>query len=151
MLSQKFRDALKRVSSELNELDVEWAVIGSTNLAIHGMQVKPNDLDLVVPREKIFEVEKTFSDHVREEVTEKTSGKDSLKFYETKLDIQGIEIHILGESEDDIYFSKVVEGRREFMDVKNIKVPCLTLENEAQAYSETDREEKAEKIREFMA
>ena len=45
-LNKKFRRVLVELATELKEQEILWAVIGSTNLALWGLDVEPNDLDV---------------------------------------------------------------------------------------------------------
>ena len=46
MKIKKLKEVLKIISGKIGSID--WAVMGSSNMALHGMDVTPNDLDIVV-------------------------------------------------------------------------------------------------------
>ncbi|MFX0063118.1 MAG: hypothetical protein ACFFC7_13150 [Candidatus Hermodarchaeota archaeon] len=66
------------------------------------------------------------------------------------MDINGVEVHTFGEQETDIYYSRIGKRRIVFVEFEEMKLPCLALESEAEAYSETNRESKAKLIRDFL-
>jgi hypothetical protein len=46
--------------------------------------------------------------------------------------------------------SKLLGNKLTYIKLKTFGVPCFTLEAESQAYAETNRQDKADKIREFI-
>lgn len=151
MLSDKFKEVIKFVCSKLEHKEVKWAIVGSTNMALHGIDVNPNDIDIVTNPGDLKIFEEVFQEYVVKPICKKAPYKQGFpEFYELKLDIKGIEVHIFGEYDTDVYYSKVSRGKVVLVNLDDIKIPCLSLESEADAYSETDREHKAKLIRNFL-
>ena len=137
---------------DLRKKNISWAFVGSTNMVLQGIpNISPNDLDIITHHKDLTLLEYIFRDHVTESITKRPPFKPGYPdFYELKLDINGVEVHALGEQETDIYYSRISRGQIVFVEFEKIKLPCLALESEAEAYSETNRESKAKMIRDFL-
>lgn len=66
--------------------------------------------------------------------------------WRVRFNISNVSIHFIGEKITGEYVSKLLAGRLFYIN----KIPCFTLDAEAQAYEETKREYKAELIRDFL-
>ncbi len=139
---KKFKDVLKILASKLN---IKWALIGSTNLAIQGMDVNPRDLDIVVMFEDLEKVRVLLKDYHPDPI-KKLEVMTNEPAWEVKLYINDVEVQILGELKHGEYVSKRMANEIIYVD----EIPCFTLDAEARAYSETNRKEKADKIWEFI-
>jgi hypothetical protein len=148
MIEERFMDAIKIVSRTMEGKQIEWAVVGSTNLGLHGMEVTPHDLDIAVRSDRLGEVRSLFAAYNPSPVTKLESVVNDA--WEVRLAIGGVEVQIFGERADGIYVSKLLEGKLERLRARDVEVSCFTLEAEAQAYSGTGRQEKAEAIRAFV-
>ena len=62
MPDKKFRNALKIISN-IPDNNIRWAVAGSANLNLHGMDVSSHDLDIVVHKKDPETIGKVFSDY----------------------------------------------------------------------------------------
>lgn len=146
MITENFKKALKILSERFEKSKLKWALIGSTNMALQGMDVSPHDIDIIVNVDDFGKTRNAFSD-LRPSPAEK-SKYGGLKF---KLVIEGVEIEIIGEGRNDgVYIHSLLENKLTYIDVDGTKIPCFRLEVEAEAYSKTNREEKAGMIRKFI-
>ncbi|MFP4116793.1 MAG: nucleotidyltransferase domain-containing protein [Candidatus Aenigmatarchaeota archaeon] len=151
MLNEKFEEALKKVASRLDGRDLNWAVVGSTNMVLQGIDLEPDDLDISTSYEGIKKVQNTFKEYVDKDIKRReASEKGKPDYYEMKLNVEGVEAHVLGGAEDDIYYSKVDSGRAIPVELNGYRVPCLELKAEKEACLGTKREEKAKIIEDFL-
>ncbi|MFX1253498.1 MAG: nucleotidyltransferase domain-containing protein [Promethearchaeota archaeon] len=153
MITENFKQAIRVVYYKLRKKNISWAFVGSTNMVLQGItNIIPKDLDIITHHKDLTVLESIFRDHVTEPITKQPPFKPGYpNFYELKLDINGVEVHALGEQETDIYYSRISKNRIIFVEFEEMRLPCLTLESEAEAYSETNRESKAKMIRDFLS
>lgn len=59
-----WEDALGRTLATLSELDIEWYLVGSTALAVRGIDTVPGDIDLVTDATGARTLEKVLSDYL---------------------------------------------------------------------------------------
>ena len=159
MLSDEFTQAIKIISKELNPRYLDYALIGSSNLALQGMDISPHDLDFVmklVDLKKIPEIFKKYSPSDVEELNHDskdpawTSKIEKHPAWNVHFNIGNVPVQILGELDDGDYVSKLLPKRLIYIGLDKIKVPCFSLETEAQSYIDTFRPQKAEKIITFL-
>lgn len=159
MITEQFKHAIREVYSALESSLCPWAIIGSTNLALQGMNVNPRDLDLVMRLGDLRTASQKFQKYNPSEIKELfPDSKDpawtaKLKrhpAYDMRFNIGKVKIQILGEGNNGNYVSKLRAHQVTYIDMNSFKIPCFTLEAEAQAY-DAYRPEKAKRIREFLS
>ncbi len=150
MLNKNFEEAIKIIFKKLNSNKIKWALIGSTNMAIQGMNVQPHDLDLVVQLKDLNKMREIFSEYNASAIKELKPLTDE-PGWEVKIKIKNVEVQILGERDTSEYVSKLLANKLTKIKLEGIEVPCFTLDAEAQTYAETKREHKANLIREFLS
>ncbi len=118
--------ALKIIRKRLEDNQIKWVLVGSTNMKLQGMETEPHDLDIVVQYKDLQKVSSIFSDYSSSAIMELKS-LTSNPAWEVNTKINGIDVQfIAGE------------------------VPCFTLEAEMQTYNETKREHKAHSIQQYL-
>jgi len=147
MLNQKFQNTLKLVAQKLNQANINWALIASTNLVLQGMEVKPNDIDILIPISEKKNIKEIFKDSER--LPSRKSAIDEVEKLNFLID--SVEVEFCCEKEHGFY--------RQFLDQQDlirkqlgsIEIPCFKLENEIKAYEYLGgRKNKVDKIRDFL-
>jgi|SRR3989344_784440 len=150
MINHNFKEVLKIISLNLSNTNIKYAIIGSTNLLLQGMDVKPKDIDLVVSLEDFDKLSEVFSNFLIRN-KEKLKTLEDRPAWDIKLKIHELEVQIITEPPEGIYTSKLLFGKIIKIKLDELSISCLTLAAEAQSYSQTNREHKAELIRNFLA
>jgi hypothetical protein len=57
----KLEKALIEISNSLTRADIRWVLVGSTATCLNGLNVKPEDIDIIIEREKVYEVDRLFA------------------------------------------------------------------------------------------
>lgn len=148
-MGDKFKKALKIIAEKLDIEEVKWAVIGSTGLALQGIEITPNDLDIAVRFDDLQKIPEIFPDYKPSGVKEleTVTGKPA---WDVQMNINEVEIQFVGELDDGDYVSRLLAKRINMVNVDKVDIPCLNLEAAAEAYEEIKRPEKAELIRKFL-
>jgi predicted nucleotidyltransferase len=149
MINSNFKKAIKIIHKLLSEKKIKWALIGSTNMQLQGMDIQPHDLDIVIQLKDLDKMQKIFSEYNVSAIKEKRSLTNN-PFWEVKVEIDGVEVQIFGEKSNRGYVSKLLANRLINIQLNGIKIPCFTLEAEAQTYAEINRGHKAHLIQEFL-
>jgi len=149
MINENFKQTIKIVQELLNKNNIKWAIIGSTNIQLQGMDVNPNDLDIVIKLKDLAKMPSIFSDYNVSSINElKPFANEST--WEVKIVINNIEVQILGETDTGQYNRKFTENQLINIRLDGLEIPCFTLEAEAKVYSKTNRQHKANLIKEFL-
>lgn len=150
-LPDNFIKTIKEIAQKLQDKDINWAIIGSTNMALHGIDIAPKDLDITTNLEGLGIISDIFSEHkVGEPVVKQPEIEGYKEFTEQTLELNGVEVQICGEYEDDIYYRSFIDGEIEEIDIEGVKVPVFSLKAEARAYRITKRKNKAKIIEDWL-
>ncbi len=142
---------LKRIS----KAEIEWVLVGSTNLALQGIDIQAKDIDIVTTKDGADKIAKIFKKNLTKEM--EYSESERFKSYFGKLEIKGIKFEIMAElsykSEKDDWIQSESLAKKEYFDFKKFKVPVNPISLEKAFYLKINREDdnaKLEKINEFL-
>lgn len=134
------------VAKKLSGTKIKWAFIGSSNMELQGMDVVPNDIDILVDFSDRKIVDALF---LEEDVISDLKLRNG-EGEETTFLILGTEVQFCFEYPHGFYAEFLENEQFEIVELGGQKIPCLELEAEARGYEYLGRKEKAEKIREFL-
>lgn len=149
MITEKFKKTIKIIHKRLENNKIKWALVGSTNMQLQGMNVSPHDLDIVVQLNDLEKMQEIFSEYNASAIKELKPLTDK-PAWEVRMKINDLEIQIFAQRDTGEYVSKLLANKLAKIRLENIEIPCFTLEAEAQTYAETNREHKAHLIQEFL-
>lgn len=149
MITEKFKKAIKIIHKILENNKIKWALVGSTNMQLQGMNVQPHDLDIVVQLKDLEKTQEIFSEYNVSDIKELKPLTDE-PAWEVKLEINNVECQIFAQLDTGEYVRKLLANKLEKIRLENVEIPCFTLEAEAQTYAETNRENKSNLIQEFL-
>lgn len=149
MISKEFEKVIKIINERFRKNKIQWALIGSTNMAIQGIKVIPRDLDIVVHLSDLKKIKSIFSEYNPSEIMElKPFTKEQV--WEVKVIIENIEVQVLGERTTGEYVRRLLPNQLVKIKLDGADIPCFTLEAEAQTYAATKRQHKADLINNFL-
>lgn len=152
-LDSKYLEVLRTLHSKLIETNIIWVIGGSLALNLTGLDVEPRDIDLFTDEEGAYEIEKLLAEYLVKNVS--LSSKDNIRSHYGILNIQGIEVDIIGhiEFKDE---KNVWEAGRKLEDVINnvefeeMKIPLMRIESQLKGYTKIGRMEKIRLIEEWL-
>ncbi len=97
MISKKFEDVLNIISQKLNQESIKWSLVGSTNLAIQGMNINPIDLDILVKWSDLKKIKDIFSGYNPSEIKKLMPFIEGQQAWEMKTIINDIEVQFFSE------------------------------------------------------
>lgn len=154
MISKENIEAIKIITEKLSHDNINWALIGSSNLALQGVDVEAHDIDILTDKEGALLMRKILKEFTKEEIKYKESEK--FKSYYGKFIINGVEVEIMGDLSNlnprgDIWSETTNFSKKIYFQVDDTKVPVISLDQEYQAYLKLGRNEKAQKIAERIS
>jgi len=141
---EKTKKAILKIANLLSsEQSLKWAIVGSCNLLLQGIDITPNDIDIITTEDGI---EKIYN-NLKKFALGKIEFSHQLKFPSQKADfnIDGIDIEVIGEEKNK---GAYVNDRLkiEYIVLKNSKIPVASLKSEKNAYNKLGREERVKLI-----
>jgi len=149
-----FFKVLYKVCTRLDVVNVNWALTGSLNLALQGVPVEVNDIDILTDKVGAYEIEKCFSEFVTRKVA--FSSEERIRSYHGVLMIDGVRVEIMGDVQlkrQNGFWEEPVdlERNKRTLEIEGIRVPVMSLEHAYQAYVKLRRMKKAEILRKWLS
>jgi hypothetical protein len=149
MFEKKFLKALEIIHKRFKKNNIKWALVGSANMRLQGMDVFPNDLDVVVSLQDLEKVSSIFSDFDASSVQE-LNGITDCPAWEVKVNIGDVDVQILAENTTGWYGRELACSKLINIRLGEIVIPCFSLDIDARVYEEINQKHKADMIRKFL-
>lgn len=137
LTSGKFFQALKILLPKLEGEGVDFVLIGSFNLFVQGIEIEPEDIDLLADDAGIEKVSQVFGSQTNREEPE--------GYKQTEFVVDGIKVHAVSNKNNPLRpagFQRQVV----WLEKEGLKIPCLSLESELAFYQKVDRAKDHEKV-----
>jgi len=144
---------LRKLYNRLEETDIVWVLTGSLGLAIKGIPLTPNDIDIQTDRAGVNEFARIFADDLEQEPffweTQHTQS------WVAKFEMDGIQVEVMGDmrhrdEDGDWDDPPNLEAVRLYIQVAEMRIPTLSLEFEEDAYRSMGRYDKASLIAQYL-
>jgi len=148
MVSRKIKEALKIVCKKLKGKSIDWVLVGSTNLALQGVDVTPHDIDILTDEKGAFSINELLRDYEVRKVEYKES--ENLASYLGEFRIDGIKVEVMGDLRikrpDGTWYKELVIRGAKNANIGETEVPLYPLEKELEGYKILGRVEKVREI-----
>jgi hypothetical protein len=153
MIDIRYVEVLRKIYEKLAKSDVSWAITGSLNFALHGLQVEIHDIDIQTDKKGAYEIEQLLSTFMTKRVAYRTSKY--IRSYFGVLVLDDITVEIMGgiqkKLKDGTWEETVnVNNYKEIVKLESMEIPVLSLEYEQKAYRQLGRIEQANLIKEYL-
>ena len=101
MISEKLNRSLFIINNNLTNSGVNWAIIGSTNLALQGVEIEPRDIDILTDQQGAKTLAKKLKKYIKEPLAYHQT--DKFNAYRLVLNVEGIEVEVLGDLNNKIF------------------------------------------------
>lgn len=143
---------IKELHTKLEQTGVQWILTGSTALAMRGVDIQTNDIDILTNRKDVKSIDKILNNYRIQypDLSETNNYRSYYGIYE----IDGIKIDLMGDFQYKLKNSKWSDTNQnnkiEFVDFHGMPLPMLTLQQELKEYENTDRQDTVLKIKEYL-
>jgi hypothetical protein len=145
----EYAEAVKKIYNKLKDAEINWAIFGSANLLMQGIQIEPNDIDILTDESGADKIENIFKENVTRPV--KFSSDGEIQSHYGDLKINGVMVQIVGDftSSEDL---KPIANLSDKIIVHflDMQLPCLSLEGEIFSYRRNNRPEKVKIIENYL-
>jgi hypothetical protein len=153
MIDQSYLKTLKFLVNRLESSNIMWAVTGSLSMALQGVPVVPNDIDIQTDEKGAYVIQKLFNEHVVKPVT--FSGEKTIKSHFGSIKLFDILIEIMGGVQkllpNGLWEPPVdIQPHCRFIKLEGMNIPVLSLEYEESAYRKLGRIKKADLLKQYL-
>ncbi len=130
MIPIRILRVLAILAEKLESSKTSWAITGSTSLALQGIDLVPNDVDILTDEAGAYTIANLFSEQVVSPVSFKRSPRYESHF--GRLEVEGVTIEIMGNLRvfRGGQWSPIMTPQTrkvEIIEVENQKVPVISL------------------------
>ncbi|MFX0116537.1 MAG: nucleotidyltransferase domain-containing protein [Candidatus Hodarchaeota archaeon] len=152
MINKRFWVVLGKISERLSAYPGRWLIVGSCNLALQGLPIDPQDIDISTDQNGAYEIERLFSEYILHKV--KYSSGKAIRSHFGTLMIDGVKIELMGDLEIKDSFGAwqrtTIKRITHWITVNSLQLPVASLESEYQGYQWLGRFKRAELIRNWL-
>jgi predicted nucleotidyltransferase len=145
MISKKLLIALRTIHEKLKDKKIKWALIGSTNLALQGIKIRPKDIDILTDKNGALEINRLLKEYELKPVRLSHFKLFGSQYF-GEFKIEDIKIEVIGRLKKKKLLTKIVE-------IDGMNLPVVSLKEELKAYETLRREKdfnKIKKIKNFL-
>ena len=147
---------LKKIAKKLENENVNWILIGSMSLALQGISIKPNDIDILTDSDGLYKFSKIFKKYEVKPIRFKKTNL--FRCYFGVYEIDGKRVEIMSDSKINfngkwVSFLKKMKHIKT-VDVDGVKIYTISLEDQLKFYKNLKRkkdEAKIKKIEEMLS
>ncbi|MFW9905249.1 MAG: nucleotidyltransferase domain-containing protein [Candidatus Thorarchaeota archaeon] len=153
MIDPSHIKVLKFIIDHLESKNITWAITGSLSMALQGVPVIPNDIDIQTDEIGAYEIEKLFKDYVTRPIT--FYGDPSIKSHFGSITIFGIQVEIMGGVQkllpNGTWEPPIdIQPHRQLIKLKGMDIPVLSLKYEESAYRKLGRIKRADFLKRYL-
>jgi predicted nucleotidyltransferase len=140
---------LKLLCKNLQDSDVRWILAGSLSLALQGVDVEPNDIDIITDSQGAFRINEILKKYEKKKVEYSEIGRISSYF--GIFEMQGVKVEVMGDYRERqrtkwINLSKRLENPN-IIEIDGTRVLVSRLEDQLASYRTMARPKDVEKAR----
>jgi predicted nucleotidyltransferase len=139
MISKKLLIALKNIHEKLKDEKINWVLIGSTNLALQEIKIKPRDIDILTDKKGAFEINNLLKEYEVKPVRFSNSKLFGSQYF-GEFKIGDIKVEVIGKLKKKKLVTKIVK-------IDGMSLPVVSLEEELKAYEALRRKKDFSKIK----
>ena len=144
MIPSKNITALKTLHDKLP--DIDWRLIGSTNLALQSVDIGAKDIDVRIKVEDIQTVQSALQDYCKKHI--EYSQSDGYSSFFGQFNIEGVQVDVMAGvvEKDGVKTVDVLAIKPIAIEIDSMSIPCVDLKTEYNSYVSLGRKEKADLI-----
>ena len=137
-------EVLKNITLKMNKLNIKWGFVGTVNHFLQGVEINPKDIDIVISFNDFEKVKNAFLNlNIKITLNEKSQ---EITFKLDKFNVQ-----ICADFKNTEHFKKRFENENiKILNLEGIEFPVFNLKSEIECYLIEGRNEKANKLMEFI-
>ncbi len=153
LIPDEFLIPLRKIYREMQHAEIDWVITGSLGLAIKGIPISPQDIDIQTHRAGLQRFASIFSNALVQPPTIWESER--IRSITATFVIAGIKVDIMGDvqfRDEDGFWDDTpnLSMNRIFLQVADMRIPTFTLDFEEEIYRAMGRADKAALITQYL-
>jgi len=152
LVDQRILRVLKLLCEEFCKAGIDWVLAGSLSLALQGVDVEPEDIDVLTDREGAFKINSILKKYEEKKVEYVETDKLASFFGIFRID--DVEVEVMGdykEREGDKWVSLSHRLKsQKIVKIDGYRIPVSPLEDQLRSYKRSDRLKDYEKVRKIL-
>jgi len=144
MINNVYSNTLRVIYDKLENSNIKWFLIGKTNLALQGIDIVPSHLGIVFHHKYLQQSLDLFKGYEKTKIVK----TDNCEAEEYTFMIDDIKIMMCAEYSQGAYI--VYNKNPLIINVEDMKIPCVCLEDELEAYKQMKIIKTAKIIEEYL-
>ena len=143
----KVKSVIKEIAEKLNKSQIKWALAGSANLNLQGIEITPIDIDIIVDYKDLERIAEIFKKYdPSDPVFIKNKEGEHIDF-----EINGVKVEVCGDYNNGTYRKiREKDDATKIINLEGIPIVVFTLGSLIKAYEQTNRGDKIELIKQFI-
>lgn len=139
----RWRRVLAHIARQLDAAGVPYTVVGGASLALHGLPLRVNDIDIETDVAGAYRFAELFADHVLEPVALKQNHLYRSHF--GRFDFDGVTVEVMGrlQRREGDAWAPTESAQADDIDLQGVRVRASWLEEEMLSYVRRGRLERA--------
>ncbi len=144
---------LKKLAKLFREHNVEYCIVGSTSLFLHGINVEPSDIDILTTKDSAFKIDKLLDDY--KVLPCKFRESSIFRSYFGRYRVNEINVEIMGElqyKKENKWSNPITPHtiRTKWININGEKIKVAVLEETYNFCREVGREETCKLIESYF-
>jgi predicted nucleotidyltransferase len=155
MIEQRYMEVLRIICQSLVGQNIRWVLIGSTGLALQGVEIEPKDIDILTDKKGAFAIQELLQEYQVNPV--KFSRSELFESYFGECKINDVKIEIMGDLKENIDNEWIsvsgILASPKILEIEGIHIPVSPLEQQLRAYERLGREKdfiRMQKIKKLL-
>ncbi|MFA4873652.1 MAG: hypothetical protein WC659_07050 [Patescibacteria group bacterium] len=149
MLKKKIINTLNIICRTLKGKKIKWVLIGSTSLALQGVRITPEDIDILTDKKGALAIGKLFKKY---EIAPVVFGRTELfESYFGKFDINRTNVEVMGNLREKLDNQWTSLSKRlaspKLIEINKMKIPVSPLITQLNAYEKLGRKKDALRVK----
>ena len=141
MIRKEIADVLKFITKKFQDYGIYWVIVGSVSLALQGLDLKPNDIDILTNKKDALKMNKLLEDYVMQPV--KWSKNEEFDSYFGKFLINNVKVEIMGDLKIKMGGEWISLKNRlrspKFIKIEGISLPVSPIKEQLEYYERRNK------------
>lgn len=147
VINSKIMNTLRIIVNHLKSVDISWTIVGSVSLALQGVDINPNDVDILTDKHGAFQIGALLKEFEVKPVSLRT---DLFESFYGLYEIQGTKVEVIGDLKvelDGVWISLSDRLKSpNLILIDSMTIPVSSLSDQLLFYEKLGREKDKKRI-----